>query len=114
MDWSVWYTYFIRRQRGDTHLADEPEVRDTHGAGSEEHLEVLWQLRPAGIARVHGDEVANCGAHGNDLSHEVKCWSLLLDPVLDALHLDGDDGEHLHSDPVELVEAPPGACKVIT
>ena len=31
-------------------------VWDHHGEGSEESLEVVWQLSPASIARVHGDK----------------------------------------------------------
>ena len=90
------------------------------------HLQIFWQLCSASVARVHCDEVANCWVHWDHLtrkyhgwdlwhshlSHEVKCWGLLLDSVLDALDLDSNDGEDLHCDSVELVKAAPGSWKM--
>ena len=51
------------------------------------YLKILWELCSAGITRVHGDEVADCGIHRNVLVHELKPWLLLADGVLNALHL---------------------------
>ena len=74
---------------------------------SERVTHILWKLCTTSIARVHGDEVANGRIHGDADAHEVKPLFLLPDCILDALHLDGNDREHLHSDPVELIKAPP-------
>ena len=52
------------------------------------HLEILWQLSPAGVAGVHGDKVPHGGVHGDLLPHEVEDLLLLPDGVLDALHLE--------------------------
>ena len=92
-----------------TYLADEPEVGDTHGTGSEQNLQVLRKLCSPSVARVHGDEVADGRDQGDHGIHEVKCFPLVSDGVLDSLHLDCDDREDLHRDPVELIKAAPGS-----
>ena len=51
------------------------------------YLEILWQLGSASITRVHCDEVANGGVHGDVLVHELKPLLLLTNGILDALDL---------------------------
>ena len=116
-------------------LADKSEVGDTHCTGSEKHLQqglelklsspsdflaVLlcqrspdswWWSSPQSGSLGSPDRKfrwALCYPH---LSHEVKCWGFLFDPILDALDLDSYDGEHFHGDSVELVEAAPRSWK---
>uniref|UniRef100_A0A1I8JGD9 CCHC-type domain-containing protein n=1 Tax=Macrostomum lignano TaxID=282301 RepID=A0A1I8JGD9_9PLAT len=44
----------------------------------------------------------------NLLAEEVEAGLLVLDGILDALHLNGHHGQHLYGDAVELVKAAPG------
>eukprot|EP00962_Isochrysis_galbana_P031293 scaffold10193_cov107-Isochrysis_galbana.AAC.3 len=77
----------IRHQRD---LAYHGVVRHHHRTWPEERLEVVGQLRSAGIAGVHPREALGRGA-------------------LDGQDLLGNDRKHLEVDPVELVEAGPRA-----
>ena len=98
--------------RRQLHLDDDLEVRHHHGHAAEQRLEVLRQLLPPGVARVHGDEE---GAHAAQLhlvgvageSEEVGA-SLL--GVLDGQHLLRHHGQYGQLDAVELVEAAPQAA----
>ena len=74
----------------------------------EKCLEVFGQLSTACITWVHGNEDSDSRAHFDDLSKEVEDVLLLADGVLDTLHLDSYDRQHLYGDTVELVEASPG------
>ena len=55
-------------------LADERVVGHHHGDGAEEHLQVIGQLLPARVARVHGDEDGTCWIQGQlrTLEHEAE------------------------------------------
>jgi len=74
----------------------------------EERLQVLRQFCSTSIARVHRNEESDARSEPDLLSDEVEHLLPGLDGVLDALDLDGDDGQHLDADAVELVEAAPG------
>ena len=51
------------------------------------HLQVLWELCPTSITRVHRDEVPNGRVHGDVLVHELKTLLLLPNSILDAFDL---------------------------
>ncbi len=68
-------------------LADQAKVGHNHGARAEQGLEVLGQLGPARVPRVHRDEDPDRGRQGNFLAHEVELLFRLLDGVLDTFHL---------------------------
>lgn len=79
------------------------------------HLEVVWQLRTASIARVHGDE-GIAGGHQADL-HPLKDERAQLGCLgaLDGQHLLGHHTQHLQLDTVELIKAgpSPAACQTL-
>ena len=80
-----------------------------------EHLEVVWELRSASIARVHGDE-GIAGGHQPDF-HSLKCEHAELGSLstLDGEHLLGHHTQHLQLDAVELIKACPcsTACQAL-
>ena len=57
------------------------------GSGRSHHLQVLWELCPTSITRVHRDEVPNGRVHGDVLVHELKTLLLLPNSILDAFDL---------------------------
>ena len=73
------------------------------------HLEIVWQLRAASIAWVHGDE-GIAGGHQPDV-HALKGEAAQLSSLgtLDGQDLLGHHTQHLQLNPVELVKAGPGA-----
>ena len=89
---------------------DDLPVGHHHRHAAEERLEVLGQLLPAGVARVHRDEEADILVKVDLVPvREDKAQLLLLDGAKHAGHLLRRHGEHLEVDPVELVEAAPAA-----
>ena len=108
-----------------THLGNEDIIRLGHGQRAEELLEVIGQIGPAGISGVHGDEDGHVGVDGDHLLDDLDLDGggrglllqqglsdeglVLLERLLDGLDLLGDGGEHALLQPVELVEAAPGA-----
>ena len=72
-------------------------------------LEVLRQLRTAGVAGVHRDPRANGVLEVDLLLLEDEARLVGADALEDGAVLAGDDGEHLDGDAVELVEAAPRA-----
>ena len=89
-------------------LRDEGVVWHHHGTRPEQGFQVVRQLRPAGVARVHGDEHV-AGVQQRDrraLEHEAaRAFALGL---LDGQDLLRDHRQHLQLDAVELIEAGPG------
>lgn len=53
-----------------------------------ESFQILRQLRPAGIAWIHGDEDTHRGDQVHFLTHEVKAFLLVPNGILDAFHLE--------------------------
>lgn len=47
---------YMMRLLAASDLSNQSVVGHHHGYWSEESLQVVWQFRPARIARVHGDE----------------------------------------------------------
>ena len=39
-------------------FCDHPVLRNHHGHGSKQYLEIIWKLYSAFVARIHGDEDA--------------------------------------------------------
>lgn len=80
-----------------------------------QHLEVIWELRAASIAGVHGDE-GIAGGHQPDL-HSFKGEHAELGSLgtLDGQHLLGHHTQHLQLYAVELIKARPGstACQAL-
>ena len=95
---------------GELDLHDDLTVGHHHRHAAEEGLEVLWQLLPAGVARVHRDEEADLlvEIHGRAVG-ELEGLHVHLDRGEHIRHLLGGHREHLEVDPVELVEAAPHA-----
>ena len=96
-------------ERVEPDLRDEGIVRHHHGAGPEEGLEVVGELRAPRVAGVHGDVH---GARGDEPDLRVLEDELVRaapDRDGDLLDLLGHDREHLEGDAVELVEAAPAA-----
>ena len=73
----------------------------------EQCLEILWQFRSACVSRVHGDEESDSRHQDDVISHEVEDVLLVLDGILNSLHLHGNHRQHLDRDAVELIEATP-------
>jgi len=92
---------------------DFAAVRHHHADSAELYLEVLGQLLAAGLAGVHGDEVAYSRVE-LDQTHLAVGEDHLGDlgdlGRLYHLHLSCDHGQDLQLDAVELVEAAPDAC----
>jgi len=99
--------------RVDHDLGNVPLVRDHHGDGSETHLQVVRQLVPARLARVHGDLDAHAllvqHLHALECLVELAFVGVQEPFVFDFGHHFGDHGEDVESDAVELVEAGPAA-----
>ncbi len=74
----------------------------------EQSLEILRQLCTPSVTRVHGDKYPDRGHQTDILSLEVEPLLLVLDGILDTLDLNCHHRQHLHRDPVELIEAAPG------
>lgn len=54
----------------------------------EKSFEILRQLRPAGVAWIHGDKDTHRRDQVHILTHEVKAFLLVPNSILDALHLE--------------------------
>mmetsp|Transcript_2367 Transcript_2367/g.7837 ORF Transcript_2367/g.7837 Transcript_2367/m.7837 type:complete len:1218 (-) Transcript_2367:3636-7289(-) len=95
--------------REEHDLGDERVVRHHHRHGPEERLQVVGQLGPACVARVHRDEDAVGRPEPNfaPLEHELVVFGQQRLP--DCEQLLGHHRQHLDVDPVELVEAGPAA-----
>jgi hypothetical protein len=88
-------------------LANEEKLGNNHDHRSEESLQVVWQLRSASIAGVHGDVDSN-GWHQLHVDVLEEDLGLSFNQsILDGLNLNGNDGEYLNIDSVELIEAAP-------
>ena len=93
---------------GQLDADDDLTVGHHHGDRTELDLEILWQLLPARVARVHGQEDTELGVH----VHHV---AIREDELLPALFLAREHdvnllrrhGQHWQVDAVELVEAAP-------
>ena len=95
---------------GEEHdLDDERDVRLHHRHGPQQRLEVLGQLGAARVAGVHRDEDAARRVELDLLALEPEELLVLRHGREDAQDLLRHDGEHLHLDAVELVEARPRA-----
>ena len=90
-------------------FGDHGVVRHHHGAGAEEHLEVVREVTSAGVARVHGYVDPAGGDERNFVAFEIEFDFLLLDGSLYGKDLLGDDREHFCVNSVELIETAPGA-----
>ena len=78
----------VQETLGHQHdLADETQVGHAHGAWPEQNLQILWQLGPARIAGVHGNEISDGGNHRDHRIHEVKHRLLVTYRVLQAFNL---------------------------
>ena len=75
----------------------------------EESFQVLRQLRPAGVTRVHGDEDSHAMLELDVLPEEVEDRLLVANGVLDTFDLHGHHGQDLYGDSVELVKTAPGS-----
>mmetsp|Transcript_29952 Transcript_29952/g.85601 ORF Transcript_29952/g.85601 Transcript_29952/m.85601 type:complete len:238 (+) Transcript_29952:2243-2956(+) len=95
--------------RGELDLHDSLAVRHHHGHAPEEHFQILWQLLPASVPRIHCDEVTHRAYQldGGNLTWEHECLEVLPFGRADGFDLHRHDAEHLELDSVELVEAAP-------
>ena len=93
--------------------ADHLVVGQHHGDGPEERLEVVGELCSASVAGVHRDEDRAVDVEADLLVVEVHAAELALrdqtQRVEDVLDVNGDHGQDLDLDSVELVEAAPRA-----
>eukprot|EP00906_Rhabdomonas_costata_P031046 RCo043882 len=95
--------------RAEHDLTDVHQVRHHHGAGPEQRLDVLRELRAALVPWVHRDEHPDRGDQADVLTHETEPLLVVLNGIEHGLHLSGHHGQHLNRDTVELIEAPPRA-----
>mmetsp|Transcript_8760 Transcript_8760/g.28859 ORF Transcript_8760/g.28859 Transcript_8760/m.28859 type:complete len:326 (-) Transcript_8760:537-1514(-) len=94
----------------ELHLHDDLAVRHHHGDAAVQRLEILWELLPAGVTRVHGDKVADLLVACDDVAvGELKGLLLLPDRREHAANLLRGHREHLQVDAIELVETAPAA-----
>eukprot|EP00962_Isochrysis_galbana_P019781 scaffold5766_cov110-Isochrysis_galbana.AAC.8 len=98
-------------RREQHHLANHRVVGHHHRDGAEEHLEVVGQLGPAGVARVHRDKGVAHHLERERRTFEQELLGVGRLGALDGQDLLRDHREHLEVDPVELVEADPGASR---
>ena len=70
-------------------LGDELTVGLGHGQAPEQLLQVVWEVRPARVARVHGDEDPDSGDETYHFSQEIKRFLLGPNRILDTFYLNG-------------------------
>lgn len=68
-------------------LSNHGIVWDHHGHSTEQSLEVVWQLRAAGIAGIHGDEDIAAGPQRKLAAFKDEALHLGLHRHLDFQHL---------------------------
>jgi len=78
-------------------------------AAPEERLQVLGQFGSTGVSWVHRNEQADTRRQPDLFANEVEQLLLGFYRILNALDLNGNDGQHLDRNSVELVEATPRA-----
>lgn len=79
-------------KKQETLLSGGPRVGQS-GRSPEQSLEILRQLRAAGVARVHGDEDPHGGIQADLLPEEAEPLLLVSDRVLDAFYLGNESTE---------------------
>eukprot|EP00968_Pinguiococcus_pyrenoidosus_P008406 scaffold602_cov298-Pinguiococcus_pyrenoidosus.AAC.10 len=90
-------------------LGDELAVRVDHRDGAEEPLEIVRQVRPPRVARIHRDEDADLRVQGHALSAEGDLTSFRLETLLNGQDLLTDRAQNPLLETIEFVKASPGS-----
>ena len=90
-------------------LADHCIIGHHHGNRTEQHLQIVRQLRAPGVARIHRDENVTRRIELQVRIFKGKLDNLLRDGMLNGEYLLRHDRKHFQLDTVELIEARPRA-----
>ena len=104
----------LKAFRLEHNFANIGDIGRHHGNWTELGLQVIGQLRTAGIAGIHSDEHRHAFLDGDNLSLEGEAGEVirvvLLQSIIDLMHLLSNHTQDFHLNTIELVETAPTAC----